>query len=176
MLQQAAQPTLSTLYVQHLLLAGLERPFKHCSRLCELRPAAIAKLLPFSGCVQPSLFNSGLAAELSCAVAHCMTDIQKHHRCTVMPIADSHACAGSHAGANSAARALQSEARFWQRRRNAAVSRCNPSCAQSRGVFKCCYTCETSRCLHNGRSAPGSHCVLIWPQVQDWRTQIWLGY
>ena len=51
MLQQAAKQTLSTLYVQHLLLSGLERPFKHCSCLCELRPAAIVKLLPFSGYV-----------------------------------------------------------------------------------------------------------------------------
>ena len=48
MLQQAAKQTLSTLYVQHLLLSGLESPSKHCSRLCELRPAAIVKLLPFS--------------------------------------------------------------------------------------------------------------------------------
>ena len=47
--QQAAEQTLSTLYVQQLLLSGLERPFKHCCRLCELRPAAIVKLLPFSG-------------------------------------------------------------------------------------------------------------------------------
>ena len=51
MLQQAAKQTMSTLYVQHLLLYGLERPFKHCRRLCELRPAAIVKLLPFSGYV-----------------------------------------------------------------------------------------------------------------------------
>ena len=123
MLQRAAEQTLSTLYVQQLLLSGLERPFTYCSCLCELRPAAIVKLLPFSGCVKPSLITSGLAAELSCAVAPCMPDIQKHHKCTVVPIADSHACAGSHAGANSAARALQSKARFWQRRRNAAVSR-----------------------------------------------------
>ena len=49
MLQRAAKRTLITLYVQHLLLSGLERPFKHCSRLCELRPAAIVRLLPFSG-------------------------------------------------------------------------------------------------------------------------------
>ena len=51
MLQRAAEQTLSTLYVQQLLLSGLERPFKHCSRLCELRPAAIVRLLPFSGYV-----------------------------------------------------------------------------------------------------------------------------
>ena len=49
MLQRAAEQTLSTLYVQQLLLSGLERPFRHCSRLCELRPAAIVRLLPFGG-------------------------------------------------------------------------------------------------------------------------------
>ena len=29
------------------------------------------------------------------------------------------------------------------------------------------HTCETSRCLHNGRSAPGSHCVLIWRKSRN---------
>ena len=58
------------------------------------------------------MFNPGLAAELRCAVVYCMFDNQKHHRCRALPITDSHACAGSHAGANSAARALHSRASF----------------------------------------------------------------
>ena len=120
--------------------------------------------------------NSGLAAELRYAVVHCMSDTQRHCRCTQLPITDSHACAGSHAGANSAACALYSEASFWQSRWNAAVSRCNHSCAQSRCLFQYCQVCQTFRCLHKSRSALGSHCVLIWRMLKTGASRLWLGY
>ena len=120
--------------------------------------------------------NFGLAAELRYAVVHCMSDTQRHCRCTQLPITDSHACAGSHAGANSAACALYSEASFWQSRWNAAVSRCNHSCAQSRCLFQYCQVCQTFRCLHKSRSALGSHCVLIWRMLKTGASRLWLGY
>ncbi|CAK0784347.1 hypothetical protein CVIRNUC_007551 [Coccomyxa viridis] len=49
MLQKAGKQTLSTSECTALAVVWLRKPVQHCRRLCELRPAAIVKLLPFSG-------------------------------------------------------------------------------------------------------------------------------